>query len=293
MFEPLYALRWHRLRVHLRCRHAAQAREHPLAIFDAVFRCAADRFGGQRAGTPLFRRLTPTGDTIEKARVYPPAILFPVGPPQAAADFAGHLAAYLQHPAANFELVGPPEAQERCLARLEQETPELAVCTGEICLRFLTPLAFRAADPQRPAHLTAAMLLAGLRRRIEHLWPLALNWPAVGEDLQAVTHYWGYERMIHRSKSSRGHGQFLNGCVGPVFLLGNILPWLPVLRLGQETNVAGLHGDGQRAAFGMGAYDLCRRPAAFDGPLVPGEPGCVSASSAPRISSRTLAATCA
>lgn len=256
MFAPLPALRWHRLRVDLRCTRNTFAREHPLAIFDAIFRGAAARRCPPPDQPWIFHPLQPLGDRIRAGRVYPLALIFPSSSGEVVAEFSRRLATYLAEPRRNFELVQALPPETRSLAEMEQETAELEQAPGEVCLEFLTPLAFRPPDPRRRWLITVPTLFEGLARRVERLWGVRLDWPAGALDgLRLLPCCWHYVEHRHASKSSAG-AEFLNGCVGPLYLQGELAPWLPLLRLGQEVHVAGMDGRGHRLAFGAGAYRL-------------------------------------
>src|SRR5690606_19968467 len=114
------------------------------------------------------------------------------------------LSAYLSDPGRNFELVEAGHPEERSLAQIEQETPELEACGAEVCLDFLTPLAFRPPEPTRRWLLGAEPLLAAVARRVERLWGLRLQWAAEESgDIASVPCFWRYVEYRHRSKSGQ------------------------------------------------------------------------------------------
>jgi CRISPR-associated protein Cas1 len=260
MFEPLYALRWQRLRVQLRCQRNVFARELPLAIFEGVFKSAARRQCPPPDQPFFFHPQQPTGERIRAGRTYGLDVIFPTSPAAMVAEFGQRLAAHLAEVKNNFELVSASAPESRSLAQLEQETAALADAVDEACLEFITPLAFRPPEPQRRWLLDAPGLMASLARRVERLFGLKLDWPdEAAAGLRTLPCYWHYTEGRHQSKSGTGF-EFLNGCVGPLYLQGPVAPWLPLLRLGSELHAAATDGRGQRLAFGAGAYQLhaCR-----------------------------------
>lgn len=268
MFGLLGALRWQVLRIRLRNIRNTFAREHPLAIFEAVLRGAA---GGQSPppGEPwFFHPLEPVGERIRVEHDYPLEVVFPRSGPDAVEDFADRLGQYLSDSKRNFVLLDRAGPQTRGLAQLEMESAELETAAEkELCLEFLTPLAFRPADPSRRWHITAATLLGGIAKRVESLWGVRLEWSSEAlRGIEALPCFWRYVEHRHKSKSSGGF-QWLNGCVGPLYLKGNLRPWLPLLRIGAQTHVAATDGRGERLAFGAGAYQLHARRSFFAGAL--------------------------
>jgi len=63
------------------------------------------------------------------------------------------------------------------------------------------------------------------------------------------TSAWHYWRTEHRSRSQNGNPMFLNGCVGPLYLMGETLAaWRPWIALFSAI------GLGERLSFGQGRF---------------------------------------
>lgn len=266
MFTALYSLRWRVLRVRLRNIRNTYAREHPLAIFEAVLRSAAGHECLPSGEPWLFHPLEPWGERIRMGRDYAMEVVFPVSSAEAVEAFRKRLATYLLDKRHNFDLVSMEGPCLRSLAQLETETEELdAAAERELCLDFLTPLAFRPPEPSRRWLITGNALFEGLVQRVESLWKLDLAWsPESLRGVETLPCFWRYVEYRHASKSSGG-SQLLNGCMGPLYLKGDLRPWLPLLRLGTEAHVGASDGQGQRLAFGAGAYQLRGRRQFFTG----------------------------
>lgn len=254
--------------MNLQCTRNVFAREHPLAIFESVFRAAAARECPPPDCPWFFHPLQRTGDRIRAGREYPLAVIFPTSDSDLVSAFAERLAAHLAKPVNNFSLVQAHPPETRSLSQLEFETAALDSCEDEICLDFLTPFAFRPPDSKRRWLLSAEALLTGLARRVERLWGLHLDLPPeLVTKVRALSCYWRYVEFRHASKSSTGT-ELLNGCVGPLYLQGEVRPWLPLLRLGMEAHAGAVDGHGHRLAFGAGAYQLHARHPFFTGALL-------------------------
>jgi len=139
-------------------------------------------------------------------------------------------------------------------------------------LDFLTPLPFvrRKDDPR--TELRASTFFGTLQRRMEGLFDVRL--PEIGgvDQLDLLPFYWHYEelRRVSRSENPPGrfdgkrspggapHLQYYNGCVGPLFLRGELAPIAPWLALGQE-----LHAGGMLELNPLGHFRWVDRPEAF------------------------------
>lgn len=271
MFAPLYSHRWWVLRVTLVNTRNVYSREPPAAVFEALFRSAASRQCPPPEELWFYHPKQRLGERIKKGGNYHLEIVFPQSTRSTVKSFASRLASVLENPKKNFALANCEDPEERFLGRIEEETPELDNSTEEICLNFTTPLAFKPVDPSRRWHITMEVLFRCLFRRIEALWGDTFEWtPDMLEGLKVVPCYWDYTQKVHRSKSSGGK-QFLNGCIGSLYLKGNVKPWLPLLRICSEVHASGFGDRGQRFSFGAGAYQLHTSLPAFASSL--GNPG--------------------
>ncbi len=219
----------------------------PLATGQALVKSISARAGAPVSLAPLFvwsrPRLTP-GRTLE-LRVD----LYGADADQAAAwaeAARGHF-----EPgggARNFRLEGltPPLPQA-----LEPPPPP----TGgdpEVCLRFFTPLPFKVARGRAREWIEAPAFLDALRARRARLFGDAPDPPE--PPLAVLPFYWGYRESVHRSASQGRQPQYLNGCVGPLYLrardLEHLAAWWPWLYAAEALGV------GWRVSFGLGRCRL-------------------------------------
>ncbi len=122
---------------------------------------------------------------------------------------------------------------------------------AEVCLNFLTPLSF--ATSVLRTRIKFSELRENLMRRCQSLLDFSPTFPS--NDLQALDHLWHFHTGLHHaSKSERGHEYTLNGCIGTLFLRGQIGPWLSWLKLASLLHL------GKRTNFGLGRFNLLLTP---------------------------------
>jgi hypothetical protein len=147
--------------------------------------------------------------------------------------FQGYLAA---SPRAGFDLVeaGAPVCHRGAdLWRAGDAAPAHAE------LECLSPLPFKRPPGSSRTGLALDTLLAGLRQRVKSLFGIELDLPPV-DGLVFQAWHWDYVEIPHVSKSQPGgHVQLYNGCVGPLYFIGELAGILPWLRLAESIHVGG------------------------------------------------------
>jgi len=151
------------------------------------------------------------------------------------------LTAYLDDPiqGKNFKLVqcAPPEKRSyQALAEEIGPVPE----QGEICLAFFTPMPFKPPKGKPRIYLDKAQFIRLLEKRIERLFrnkSIKFHGP---DEFRLLPYYWHYDDSYkHASKSCPGNTQILNGCVGRLYIKGNLKGVLPFIILCSELHAAG------------------------------------------------------
>lgn len=142
-------------------------------------------------------------------------------------------------PGRNFAVQSLSEPVGLCAAQLPIEPVE-----REISLELLTPLPFKPSAGQARTFLTADGFISSLRKRIKKLFAVEPRLPDAPFEL--LSHYWHYTQIHHQSRSQPGHTKYLNGCVGRLYLKGELSAWLPWLTLAEAI------GLGNKTAFGLG-----------------------------------------
>ena len=258
-FSPLFDLCWHTVRVELRNTRNVYARQHPLAVFAAVFKEAARASGAVGLSDFFYHPLAgPVGDRVLKNMVYPLELVFAKSSPQQINSFVKALAVHLQDRRNNFSIVRTEPARSRNLAELLKEQP----LTGqdEICLDFITPFPFTPRERTRRHLIDRDVFFRKLLFRITELFPVRLKVDAATwSGVRLLPCYWEY---YERSRTPGGKGkQLLNGTIGPLYLKGDIAAVYPLLLICSELNA------GRRKAFGLGRYLLRNEQPFFDNRL--------------------------
>jgi len=245
------SLRWRTARLILQNTRNTFAREHPLSIFDAVFKFAA----GTLAGPPeyFFHPLACTGAVVRKGALYELELVFPHAAAEQCEAFLQAVGRWLEEPFRNFALRHAGPVRERSLAVLLEEQGDLAEAE-ELCLDFLTPLSIKPLS-QRELHAFGGAELFRLFANRLRRWygeeaaaELEALRPAF-EGARLLPWFWEYAQFRHRAKSASGE-QFVCGMQGPLYVRGDIAKLLPLLLIGQELHL------GPKKSSGRGAYRL-------------------------------------
>lgn len=255
-FQPLLDLSWQTLRLELRNTRNTFARQHPLAVFAAVCKEAANK-----ADIPhheyFYHPLSgPPDSRIRKDSIYPLELVF-LNKDSAVCDrFLSGLTEHLRNPRSNFALHQADQCRRRCLADLFAENPLRR--PDEICLDFITPFPFTPKAPGQQHLLDRDLFFRKLEARIERTFGLSLpgiesTWAKV----RLLSCYWSYYENQRDSASNSGR-QYLNGTVGPLYLRGEIEPVYPLLLLCAEIS------SGRHSSFGLGHYLLRQEQPFFD-----------------------------
>lgn len=115
------------------------------------------------------------------------------------------------------------------------------------CLDFLTPVPLPHVAGTPATALDDAGFIRLCQTRLRKLFGCEADLPPAPTREAA----WRYWRRQHQSHSQSGHAMFLNGCVGPLYLMGeHLAEWQPWLRL------LACVGLGERLSFGQGRFVL-------------------------------------
>lgn len=152
---------------------------------------------------------------------------------------------HLADPQHNFQLVTCSLPESR---RSTQLAVAIAVPPTEVCLEFLTPLPFRS--DKRRTFLDEPQFIELIERRVQRLFGRAPDLRSPALSFRLLPYYWEYRQVSRLSHSQPGTTQYLKGCLGKLYLKGDIAPLLPWLALCEEIHLGG------QFAFGMGRYRL-------------------------------------
>ena len=246
IFSPLYELRWQQVTVVLQNRVNIYGSEHPLCIFNGIFKAACH--GNRGVKKFFFRPLDTTlPNRIHKKEIYRLVITFPRASPQDCLTFLNTLEQSIY----NFTIVETGSPTTGSLDILEQQHNSRE-WDEEICLDFLTPVSFTPKDRKRKWLIDRDSFFDRFTGRLRHFYDITLpEIHKLWQDIRLLPYYWEPFFRTHKSKSNRGI-KHLNGAVGPLYLKGSIQEIAPLLLLCQEI------GCGRNGAFGQGGY--CIKP---------------------------------
>lgn len=133
----------------------------------------------------------------------------------------------------NFLIAEGPQISERTY---EQVAAELGVTKtdGELCLEFLTPFPFKRARGRERTFISKEDFLSSMEQRISRLFGREIKYRPGDDQFTLLPYYWQYVEVHHPSTSQPGSTQYINGCVGPLYLKGSFRNLLPFLVLGAE-----------------------------------------------------------
>lgn len=241
--EAYLGLAWHKVSARLLNTRNRFAREHPLFVLKSIL-LHANRIAGDELEFVFHPVSDAFASRITRDATFDIEVVFPKA--------TGN----------NFSIERVSDPIPRTLAALEEEAAAvLDLSSPELCLEFLTPLAFKPVDPQRRWLLEPEPFFDLLRRRLKTLWP-DLPEPDPVPDIRILPYYWEFTAQTHESKSAPvdgdGREQIL-GMIGPLYLRGNWRPVLPLLLLCSE-----LHPQALRERRAQGRYRLKTHRAFFD-----------------------------
>ncbi len=165
MENELSRLRWHTVRLLLQNSRNTFAREHPLSIFDAVFKFAAGTSEALRGVDFFFHPLSRLEPVVRRDALYELELVFPHASAEQCGLFLHGLRQWLNEPAHNFVPREVGEIRERSLAALLDERPDLS-CAEELCLDFLTPLSIKPVTPRELYAFDGAALFRLIANRM-------------------------------------------------------------------------------------------------------------------------------
>ncbi|GER94336.1 CRISPR-associated endonuclease Cas1 [hot springs metagenome] len=132
----------------------------------------------------------------------------------------------------NFDVLFISAPQLRTLNNLYDEIGEIPE-KGEVCLDFLMPLHFNREKDKSRTFLSKNTFVNAFLSRIKRLFGVDIKY-SFSKNFDILPYYWRYTEIKHASYSQKGHIQYINGCVGKLYIKGNLSEVSPFLVLGSE-----------------------------------------------------------
>lgn len=186
---------------------------------------------------------------LKRKRQFNATLLFPVHTLEDVLLWRDVAVEYFQDPwnSRNISLIELSKPEIRQYSILENEIPlsDAAKHKQEICLDFLTPLAFKLTHPKKRAYITKLNFINLFLSRLQRLFNLNHSID-FDEERLSILFYWRYNELAVPSISQRGSLRYINGSVGKVYIRGDYEPLIPYLLLCSElhTGASISHGRG-------------------------------------------------
>lgn len=249
--QQLEPLHWRRVRMEFRNLKNEHARQHPMFVFNSLFKEGAKRAGLRDQIDYFYRPVgQPFPTRVLLQHRYQLQLVFPVAESASAEKLVEGVKTYLADGKKNWRWVSGDSVEERSLENLLHESNELDRSSDELCLDFLTPLVFNPEDRKRPWMFSAAQMIQFCAIHLARLFP-AMTWPldlSGAGKLQGCPYFWDPFSTKHFSKSQH-QNIWVKGQIGPYYLHGEWQPLLPLLLLCSELHT----GNGKGCAHAMEA----------------------------------------
>jgi len=272
-YETLKKLSWYRLSAALLVEVAAKRRSPPVTVFQAIIKGVTTSFG--EGDETIFFHLTAQRHyrNYRQGEQICLQIFFCQHDSAYVEQWRQALDTYLGDPVAgrNFSLLKCSPAEHRTWSDLAAEASDSPV-GNELCLEFVTPLSFRPQKGKPLTHLDSDQFILLLEKRFSTLFrrkvPLSLDSAA----FRLLPYYWHFNNtQRHRSMSQPGTVQVVGGCVGNLYLKGDLDEVYPWLLLASELHC------GVKKSNAQGCFELHTRPRGYFSRRFPSDRGMLGA----------------
>lgn len=234
MTTILKELFWYRLVVELiNVRQVPSMQAHPISIMEAIIKGTSYSINYQYPVIFHIKNKNHTWRIRYQDRFTLEILFFQC----TIEDVSGWKEAFIKYLASpetgkNFDILSISEPQKRTLKDLYSEKDPLP-SKGELCIEFLTPLHFKKENNKPRTYISKSVFTDTLLRRIRRLFNIELN-VSINDNFELLPYYWNYTEIKHPSHSQRGHTQYINGCVGKLYIKGHFSELLPYILLCSE-----------------------------------------------------------
>jgi len=240
-------------------RASSQMKESPLAVMNAIIQGANIDAGWEKNDREIFFHIKGKNHKfkVHEGHEIPLEIIFVNKKTEDITNWAAAFKNYLADPVKgkNYSLVRMGEIEKRSYELLAKEIGPLNTVgneVGEICLEFLAPLPFKPEKGR--THISKNAFIRCFEKRFQNLFGSGIAYDESSDNFAILPYYWNYTSHKHHSKSQPGHVQYINGCVGNLYLKGCFRDFLPFLILGSELHT------GKDFANSCGYYILHKNP---------------------------------
>lgn len=189
-------------------------------------------------------------DSFQKGDSFLVEFIFVKSSPLEIESFIASLVQYLNHSDApqNFYVQKIFPIENRNLESLQKENTN-SISNGEICLDFITPIPFELEQNKNRVTISKEQFVHLFEQRIQHLFGMS---PKLLQKnpFQILPYYWNYTEIKRNSFSQKGETQFIKGCVGSLYLKGDLSDFLPYLLICSELHI------GKKLSNSLGYYTI-------------------------------------
>lgn len=271
--EVFTNLKWHRLSVNvLNIRTSSSMKAHPLVIFQSIIKGISSQITLSEEGHIIFHLKNKKYTyKIKQGDIINLEILFTGYSKETVSYWREALLQYFSDSenGKNYHIERLGEVEERYLEKIIAEIGEIP-SEGELCLEFLTPLSFKREKNKNRIFLSKTEFIKLFEKRFSKIFGINLQYSSDTDEFSVLPYYWNYTEIRHHSKSQPGHIQYINGCVGKLYIKGRFAEFLPFLILGSE-----LHA-GTKIPNGVGYYHLHKNSLPFFDTFFPQKTSIVS-----------------
>lgn len=233
------ALSWHRFSTTLiNIRSSPAMTAHPLTVFQSIIKGTSALSGYPEEPLIFFhlKNKKPIYRMKEADRISL-EIFFCGQTYESVKQWRDAFRTYLSDPQTgrNFDILEMGDAEERTVDRLFSEIGTLPE-KGELCLEFMTPLPFKTEKDKNRTHISKQTLIRLFEKRFSRLFGKELVYESSSDNFSVLPYYWNYTEIRHSSKSQPGQVQYINGCLGKLYIKGSFKDFLPFMMLGSEVH---------------------------------------------------------
>ena len=266
--EQLKKLRWYKITAELvNIRQVSSESAHPISIVEGIVKSVSSLAFPCTENNPqpnVFFHITGKGHTykIRQGDRVPVEILFTTGSAAQITEWLRVFSEYLASPdgGKNYQIAAMGNIEERNFECLRNDTFS---ASSEICLHFATPLPFAAAKGKDKTYIDRERFVKLYEKRFSQLFGEEILYNANGDDFNILPYYWRYTEIKHTSVSQPGTIQYINGCVGPLYIKGSLENFIPFLLLGSELHT------GTKLSNSQGYYSIPPISPAYFGKFFP------------------------
>lgn len=254
--ETLDGLSWYKVPVTFANTFVSHNMEaHPISVFSAITKSVNKQVFPARLGRDaipaVFFHIVGKSFTyrIHNKDIIAVKFLFTGCTRETVARWIDCLRNYLDNPdtGKNYSIATIGEIEERTFEKLASET-RFEKTEGEVCIDFQSPFPLKPEKGHDRTYIGKQAFVVSFEKRLAKLFGVSIPYSSDTDNFSVVPIYWKYAEIRRQSMSEPGTTQYINGCVGPLYLKGIFKDFVPFLLLGSE-----LHA-GQKVSDSQGYY---------------------------------------